>query len=225
MLLVAYAAAKEGDGLRLDGVAPLALGVGKTASASTLTDALVRNPEIRGVLLFGVCGAYRRRAGGSESALAVGDLCVVDSEWLADEGVDTPDGFLSLSDLDLGSEGGAGAVGPFAADQLRSAAAADQLGAPRVHGVTVSTCNAADTRAERVVRRSQAVWPGVERDLVETMEGAAVAWVCGWRRMPWLQVRCVSNWTGDRCWGQWQLETAIDRVQRAVRTLVTGAPP
>ena len=55
---------------------------------------------------------------------------------------------------------------------------------------------------------------------IETMEGAAVAFVCRQLEVPLLHVRAISNWTGDRDRGEWNLGAAVDVVQKAVRGLM-----
>lgn len=57
---------------------------------------------------------------------------------------------------------------------------------------------------------------------IETMEGAAVAYVCRQLEVPLLQVRAISNWTGDRGRGECNLGVALELVQRAVRRLLRG---
>jgi futalosine hydrolase len=155
------------------------------------------------VLLFGVCGAYP--PGHVPGAgLEVGQLCVVGEEWLADEGVATTGGFTTIAALGLGS------VGPFHADAGRTAAVARVLAAPIVRGATVSTCSGTDETSQAAARTGAAI---------ETMEGAAVAIACRRAGVPWVQVRCVSNRTGERSRGGWDLPRAVAIVQEAVRRL------
>jgi futalosine hydrolase len=52
------------------------------------------------------------------------------------------------------------------------------------------------------------------------MEGAAVAFVCRQLEVPMLHLRAISNWTGDRDRGEWNLGAAVDVVQTAVRGLM-----
>lgn len=199
--LLACAAAVEGRGLSLAPV--VTLGVGKAAAAAAITAAIVeRRP--RWVLLFGVCGAYPP-GHVSEDGLDVGRVCVVGEEWLADEGVETEAGFVSIAALGLGS------VGPFAADPGRTREAAAILGAPIVRGATVSACSGTDAASRTIAGRTRAV--------VESMEGAAVAVACAQLGVPWVQVRCVSNRTGDRARGGWDLPRAVAGAQAAVHTL------
>ncbi|MFO1077518.1 MAG: futalosine hydrolase [Planctomycetota bacterium] len=198
------AAAAEGEGVGIGEV--LVLGVGKAAAAATLAArCAVTRP--RGVLLFGVAGAFPPRHGGSP-ALAPGAVCVVRDDVFGDEGVETPAGFVGIQELGLGS------VGPFALSPL-AAAVAEAIGAPLVSAVTVSTCSGSDRTSRAMAERSGAA--------IETMEGAAVAVVCARFEVPLVHVRAISNWTGDRDRGAWDLARAIAAVQGAVRRLL-GAP-
>lgn len=197
--LLVCAAEVEGRGVP----SALRLGVGKVAAAVALTQALLeRRPAW--VLLFGVCGAYPK-GHGPEGRLDVGDVCVVGEEWLGDEGVATDERFVPLAELGLGS------IGPFHADAARSAAAAGVLGAPIVRGATVSTCSGTDARSRALATALEAT--------VETMEGAAVALACARVGVPWVQVRCVSNRTGCRAAGGWDLARAVQGAQAAVERL------
>ncbi|MDC0722677.1 futalosine hydrolase [Nannocystis bainbridge] len=197
--LLVCAAEVEGRGL----ASPLYLGVGKVAAAVAMTRALLeRRPAW--VLLFGVCGAYPE-GHGPGGRLDVGDVCLVGDEWLGDEGVAVDDGFLTLAQLGLGS------VGPLMADGGRTAAAARSLGAPIVRGATVSGCSGTDASSRALAGRTGAT--------VETMEGAAVAWACAAAGVPWVQLRCVSNRTGQRAAGGWDLPRAVAGVQAALQRL------
>lgn len=191
---IVCAAPIEGEGL-----ADAVLGVGKTAAAMRTTRLLLAGRPAW-LLLIGVCGAYEG------SGLAVGSLCVVGEDVLADEGVALAGGaFLGLGELGLG------AVGPFVADAARTRAIAAALAAPVVRGATVSSCSGEDGLARALARRSGAQ--------VETMEGAAVLQVCQELGVPAVQLRCVSNRTGERARAGWDLRGAVARLHAAVRAL------
>lgn len=200
--LLVCAAEVEGRGIPQ----ALRLGVGKATAAATMTAALVRERPAW-VLLFGVCGAYPSGHVHGDM-LEVGEVCVVGEEWLADEGVATDEGFLSLAQLGLGS------VGPFLADAERSAAAAHILAAKLVRGATVSACSGTDASSRELAERTGA--------MIETMEGAAVAIACAQAGVPWVQVRCVSNRTGRRASAGWDLPRAVAGAQAAITRLAAG---
>lgn len=198
--LYVYAAEPEGRPFA-DDPRTLALGVGKVAATLALArHVLAGRPEA--VVLVGVAGAY---PGGP----AIGEPCWVAADWLADEGVEAPGGFLSLEQLGLGTRG------PFTADPALTDALDARLGPglPRVVGATVSTCSGTDARAAAI----GAACPGA---VVESMEGAAVGAVCTALGIPWAQLRVVSNRTGDRDRGGWDLPAALARLHEAVARLL-----
>ena len=202
--LIVHAAPIEGHGLEDLGVQ--SIGVGKIASAVSCAELIRSRENVRAVLLFGVAGAFPARHRDSDAIVQISDLVVVSHDQLGDEGVSTPDGFLDLGAMQLGD------CGPFPADPRMSRDAVERLAAPLVHGVTVSSCSGTDAASELMRQRSCAD--------VETMEGAAVAFVCRQLEIPMLHLRAVCNWTGDRDRGEWNLGAAIDVVQAAVRGLM-----
>lgn len=205
--LFVYAAPIEGDAIAPRLPEALRLGVGKTEAAMSLSRRLASRSRPDVVIAFGVCGAYRPDTVQADTpTLRPLDLCLVETDSLADEGVETPGDFLSLADLGLGS------TGPFVADAAWNERAASALERPPiVRGATVSACSGSDSRATAIARRSSAA--------IETMEGAAIARVCTVFEVPWIQVRCVSNYCGDRERGEWRLEFAATRLADSVLRL------
>ena len=203
-LLWVHAAQAEARGLgRLSGRV-VEVGVGKVPAAANLTSALhAKRPEL--VIAFGVCGVYPPDHGGMGPELSVGDVALVKTDVLADEGVQTPRGFLDLSDLGLGE------AEVLEADPKRTRAWADAHGLPVVAAATVSTCSGDDASSRRIAQRTGA--------RIETMENGAVAWVCRAAGIPWVSVRAVSNRTGDRDRAGWDLELALANLHRTLGAL------
>jgi futalosine hydrolase len=195
------------------------LGVGKTAAATHLAVALRNEPAARAVLLFGVAGAFPDRHRRSPAPARAGGLCIVGSDRFGDEGVATPQGFRPIEDVLAPQSPRRQALSRFAAafpaNPRMARQAAALLGAPIVRGVTVSTCSGTDATSQLMARRSGAD--------VETMEGAAVAYVCRQFELPLLHIRAVSNWTGDRDRGEWNLGAAVDTLAQAMRSLLRGS--
>jgi futalosine hydrolase len=195
------------------------LGVGKTAAAMRLPAVVRANPAARAVLLYGIAGAFPDRHRSTPAPARVGGVCIVGSDRFGDEGVETPAGFVDIEQV-LGRTGyelevGAkrfGGPSTFPSNPRIAQQAAELLGVPIVHGVTVSTCSGTEAASERMRRRSTAD--------IETMEGAAVAYVCRQLELPLLHVRAISNWTGDRDRGEWNAVAAVEAVQRAVTRLI-----
>lgn len=207
--LVVHAATREGEGWADQVGGVRAIGVGKTVAATNLTRALLELRPRR-VVLVGVCGAYPRthlRAG--LDALEVGERCLVGRDCFADEGVLTPDGFVDLGALGLGR-----GVEPIAADVDGTRSFAEALGCPVVAGATVSTCSGLDALSRAHALRTSAQ--------VETMEGAAVASVCAAFEVPLVHLRVVSNRTGDRARGGWDLDGALAVLARSMGELLAA---
>lgn len=202
-LLAVHAAAVEGEALGDSGV--VRLGVGKVAAAVTMLEVL-RAERPDAVLLFGLAGAYPDRHRQRPPRVGLRELCLCGSDQFGDEGVMTPKGFLDLAALELGD------VGPYAADAALVARIGTLLDIAIVRGCTVSTCSGTEALSEALAVRSNAD--------IETMEGAAVAWVCRRLGVPFVQLRCISNWTGDRAEGEWDVNGAVALLQPAVRRVI-----
>jgi len=212
-----YAAQGEAVDLGDPSLRQLVLGVGKTRAALALQAHLLEERgvagqhAVRGVVLYGVAGAYPQRHRSAAPPVGLGEVCVVASDVFGDEGVETPEGFLDLPALGLH------AVGELPASPEVAALVATRLGVPTVRGATVSTCSGTE-------RLSRAIHGRTGAD-VETMEGAAVALVCRRMCLPMLHLRSISNWTGDRDRSGWDLGTAVSAMGRALRRLVGGVAP
>jgi futalosine hydrolase len=184
------------------GLVIVVAGVGRTNAACATTETLVERPDIDAVLSVGVAGAL---PGGD---LAVGDVLVASSCLYAEEGLLTAHGFAPMSSIgfDLGDfEGNAVPVDPKLLDVL-----ADRF---RIGPVaTVATCSGTDAAAAEIARRTDA--------LAEAMEGAAVVHAARRRGVPAIELRAISNHTGDRSQQQWDLERGLASLGVAVRDAV-----
>jgi futalosine hydrolase len=210
-LLVVYPSPLEDPGGAIEAHA---IGVGKVAAVAglySLLEAVERRRRVRGVLLCGVAGAFPERHRDSPPPVGLFDVCVVGSDRLGDEGVDTEQGFVDFGQRPPG--GGVSLVdcGPFPAQPQLVEKCAQALAAPVVRGVTVSACSGTEVRSRAVHHRCHAD--------VETMEGAAVAYACRRFELPFVQVRVISNWTGDRERAGWDLGRATAVLEHAMRRL------
>jgi len=200
----------------LDGapVILFAAGMGKTNAAHGLT-ALLETRTVRGVIGFGVAGAYHG------SGLRIGDVALASAAIYGDEGVETPEGWISTEGIGIPllERRGERVFNEIPLDPALVKRAADALAAGGVHArvgpfVTVSACSGTAARGAEVAAR----WGG----LCEGMEGAALAHVAAIYGAPFLEVRAVSNLVEDRDLSRWRLGDAAEAVQRAVRVLVAA---
>ncbi len=214
-----------------DGWSVVRSGVGKVNGAVCAAQCLAAGGE-PGTLVInvGVCGALPREdtEGGM---LPVGSVVVGSASIYADEGVDAgAAGYTDMGAMGFGYWPGAGTNEPgcstIVADDEITHGLARQLwagGGLRVHLgkiATVSTCSGTDALAQEIARRTGAV--------AEAMEGAAIGHALTRLRgvaHGFLELRVVSNKTGDRASQAWDLPGALAMLTRVVTTLRSGSEP
>jgi futalosine hydrolase len=180
----------------------LVTGVGLVAATYSLTRRLAKShPEL--VIQAGVAGALNEE-------LSLGQVVVVGTETIGDEGVAENGAFRSLFELKLANA----AHPPFKEgklvnDHLKKFAPA---GLPVVSGVSV---NQISTDGEQIDYYRKQL--GAD---IETMEGAALHYVAGMEGIPFLQLRGLSNYISERDKTKWMLKEAVDSVNRETQNLL-----
>jgi futalosine hydrolase len=179
-LLIAAATDLESALIR-DRARTIVTGVGQVNMAHGLTVAIEQQrPE--GIIVVGIGGAY------PGSGLAIGEVVCAESETFGDLGVETPDGFLELTEF------------------LQSTYPLQLFPAPRrARFVTVSTCTGTDELSARIEARA--------RGQVESMEGAAAAQIAARYGIPIGEIRGISNFTGKRDRSSWRVKDAAEAAQ------------
>ena len=168
----------------------LVTGVGLTAATYQLTKRiLAEKPNL--VLQAGVCGSL-------DEHLFPGKIVVVRNETIGDLGVMEKGSFASL--FNLGFVHGNDA--PWTEGKLcNHEAILRRTGLTIVDGVTI---NEITTNEERIIFYREKL-----KASIETMEGAAMHYVCLSEKVPFLQLRSVSNFVGERDKSKWALQEAI----------------
>lgn len=170
-------------------------GVGKANAAGAVARALAMH-EYASVLNLGIAGALPH-----ESPMAVGQSLLADLCILADDGLGTPAGFASQSEIGFPTHERLGER--FAADPALVSVLSgvvDRIGPC----ATVSTCSGTEALAQEVAARTGA--------LAEDMESASVGLVAARLGVPFASLRVVSNRTGDREHQGWDLDAALSRL-------------
>jgi futalosine hydrolase len=194
------------------GLEMVVTGVGKSNAAGAV--ARVLDPARHWcVVSAGLAGALPAKEG---PALAIGTVVSAAESVFADEGVETPEGFLDCGAIGfpLGPPPVRGPAVPADATVRRWLAGA---GAREARIATVSACSGTDAQARRVAARAEA-WGGAE-----AMEGAAVALVAARLGVAAGELRCISNTTGDRPRQVWDVPAALAALSRAVGRLAAPA--
>jgi futalosine hydrolase len=214
-------------------------GLDKVNAAHLLTCLLqAMDPEPRLVLQVGIGGALPGT--GEFVPGSAGDVVIGTQEAYSDTGCSSPSGWLSARELGwpLALIDGRESGGVFPVDgrlvaaalEVAAGAAARAQGSPlaairpvelpRVMAgpcVTSSQVTGVSREAQELVER----WGA----LVESMEGAAAAHVCALYRMPFLEVRGISNVVGDRDREAWEVQRAVAASSWVAQAILEGLDP
>lgn len=155
------------------------------------------------VINAGIAGAINRQ-------MAIGDVVQVVSESFGDLGIEEADGrFTSLFALELLQPNEA----PFEDGLLKNPAAAFDF-LTKAKGTTVSKVQGAAQNIENWLKNADAD--------VESMEGAACFYVCLLEKIPFLEVRSISNYVEPRNRANWNLPLAIQNLNQVLVEMIDG---
>lgn len=183
-------------------ITPLITGVGCVATAWRLALQFSSAPA-DWALNAGVAGAFDR-------SLALGDVVQVVTEQFGDLGVEEADGrFTDLFHLGLVDPDSA----PFVRGKLYNPGAGQTHFLPTVHGLTVNRVHGNHLSIES----ARLLFPDVQ---TESMEGAAFFYGCLSANIPFVEIRSISNYVEPRNRANWQLETAIENLNRVLIEMI-----
>ncbi len=199
-----------------EGTLAVLTGVSKSNAAGGVAAALSGDGAPGRVLVVsvGIAGALpaldaRTHTSGEGSAgpMAVGEVVAGSVSVFADEGMQEPAGWSSMATLGFAIAGGEDGI-----EASPAAVAAVERVVDRVAPIaTVSTCSGTDALAMDVARRTGAA--------AEAMEGAAAGLAAQRLGHDFLEVRVISNMTGDRDRQGWSLGAAMERLESLARAL------
>ena len=210
MLLVAAATELEMDQVARalaghKGWLKLVTGVGCLETAANLSRFLSgpQGAAVIAVINFGVAGAFL------DTGVNLLDICLAESEDLADLGVCLGDEVRPLSELSAPDNS------PMDHQFLiRAKAALMKAGIPFHCGPFVSVNSVSGTVARGNFLRDRF------HAICENMEGAAVVRICRDFALPCLELRCVSNMVEDRDLSRWRLAEAVAKGAEALAAVV-----
>ena len=208
MLLVVVAVEAEARALpRMDGVRVVVSGIGRTNAAAAVTQSLLELDVCDAVLNVGVCGAL------PSCALPIGSVVHGTAAVYAEEGMDTPGGFVDIATMGFSLGADEGNVLHPDADLVEHSVAFTT----GVSIATVATCSGTDEHAAMIEKRTGAA--------VEAMEGAAVLHAARRLGTRAIEIRAISNTTGDRDQQQWDMEAALANLGETVPVICKAISP
>ena len=177
----------------------LITGVGMVATAAWCSRALAQTTYDL-ALNLGVCGSF-------DEFIEPGTVVHVVSDRLAELGAEDGERFLTLAELELPGES------EFVNLDPPSNAGLEQL--PTVTGITVNTVHGDARTIAAVTERFS--------PQVESMEGAAFMSVCLIHKVPFAQVRAVSNLVERRNREAWKMPEAIQNLSIEALRIINNA--
>ena len=182
-------------------VSILITGVGLLAATYSLTKAVaIQRPHL--LLQAGIAGTFDRTQ-------TLGSVVAVQSETVADLGVEEDGNFRSLFHLGLLD----GNTHPWTDEKLiNTNGILSTCGLPLVDGVTV---NEISTNKNRMAHYTKAY-----NAQVESMEGAVLHYVGLMEAVPFLQLRSLSNFVGERDKSRWKMKDAIANLNTELQRLL-----
>ena len=177
-----------------------ATGIGMLASGVKLTQ-LVTSHQPDLIIQMGIAGSYIKTE-------PLGKVMIVTSESIADLGVREKGVFKDLFESQLLKDNEA----PFKKRKITNPNI-KTLNVLKTNTATAVTINEITTAPKRIKEIMDAHTP-----VLESMEGAALHYVGALTKTPFIQIRAVSNYVGERNKAKWILKESIEQLEAYVLT-------
>ena len=174
----------------------LITGVGMVATAFYLGKILTEGYDF--AINAGICGSFNRN-------LDIGSVVNVYEDYFSELGAEDGETFLSLDDLKLNG------VSKVSNINLQVSNTVIEM-LPKVNGITVNTVHGNKGSIEKVVQKFHPI--------VESMEGAAFMFACEKEKIPYIQIRAVSNYVEMRNKETWDIPLAIKNLNSRILKII-----
>ena len=171
----------------------LITGIGSVSTTYFLTDFInKKNPDI--ILQAGIAGCFSQKK--------LGEVVLIKEDFFGDVGVIENNKFKNIFELNLLNENDAPFINGILCNPNKKLLSLLPLDV--VRSVTI---NEITTSVERINFYKQKYAP-----VVESMEGAAFHYVCLQKQIPFLQIRSISNYIGERNKTKWDFKNSINNL-------------
>ncbi|HPF50904.1 MAG TPA: futalosine hydrolase [Draconibacterium sp.] len=181
----------------------LIAGIGTTFTTFHLTNTL-KEKKYNMVINIGIAGSLTRE-------LKIGEVVNVVYDEFADLGIETQNEFLTLFE--------AGYMNineyPFENGVLKATYSNGWIDLKKVRGVTTNRSHGSKNSITALHTKYSAH--------TESMEGAAVFYVCKWMGVDCYQVRSISNYVEPRDSSKWNIPLALEKLKESVLELLKKA--
>jgi futalosine hydrolase len=173
-------------------------GVGMMATLFSLTKLIMEEkPDL--ILQVGIAGCF-------DTSIELGRIVVVNKEIDGNSGVEENGKWRDLFDLKLEKAN----YPPYEKKTLPNPHI-DKLNLLKLKTVTGITVNEITTRKERIKQLVKKYEP-----VTESMEGAALHYVCRNTNTSFLQMRTISNYVGERDKSKWKIKESLDNLNASL---------
>ena len=177
----------------------LITGIGLTAATYHLLDQIhLKRPQF--IIQAGVAGSF-------DKTISLGTVVIVKRDTIADQSVIELKKLKTLFDLRLIPHN----QFPFRKGWLEN----DRLPHSRLKKVNAVSVNEITTS-----RRKLLFYKEVFNPSVESMEGAALHYTCLMEKLPFIQLRAISNYVGERDKNKWEMKKSILNLNRELIKLL-----
>jgi futalosine hydrolase len=145
-------------------------------------------------------------AGCFDHSWEMGKVVIIDREQLGDLGVEDDEAYKDLFDIQLWQPDQPPFVNRQLINTLDNVPHIPKL--PRAAGVTINTVSGSERTRQLLLDKYNAE--------VESMEGAAFHYACLQERIPFLQLRSISNYVEVRDKSRWKIPLAIKELNDAL---------
>jgi len=173
-------------------------GVGMLATAVSLTKLVLdEKPDL--IIQAGIAGSF-------DTTVPLGKVIIVNEETVGDLGVEEDGKWKDVFDLKLEKS----SYPPFERRKLPNPwlTKFNLLKLPEVNSITVNEVSTNTERIQQLIKKYNPV--------TESMEGAALHYVCRQANIPFVQIRAVSNYIGERNKANWKMKEAIDNLNQVL---------
>jgi len=173
-------------------------GVGILSSAVSLTQyTLQHSPHL--IIQAGIAGSL-------DTNINLGDVVAVQQECLGDTGVQERGEWKDIIDMGFQQANEL----PFNNKYIENEWLANYniLQLPEVTGVTINQITTDQARIGMLQTKYGAQ--------VESMEGASLHYVCKLFDIPFIQIRAISNYVGERDKSKWKIKEAVENLNETV---------
>lgn len=164
----------------------LITGVGMVSTCYALSKRIAKR-DFSYIINIGIAGSLNKD-------LEIGSLVEIIEDTFSELGAQDGENFLSVKELGFGNA-------TFTFQQPLNL----DLQLLQVSGITVNTVHGNETSIHTIMKR----FPSIQ---TESMEGAAVFYVCEQENIPCVQVRSISNYVEVRDKSRWNIPLAIQNI-------------